>query len=224
MVFTLYDSQDDVLKGRVPFLPPPRKELICRRTPACFLWAAQGVCLSVATWAHLPLDASGMTAPEKTAAFVALASSVVHIAYFATFSLTNLAIQVRVFFFLWVLLAFKFVEIRFLVYSCLAVVCWQDALMRYNFLERFLFLLPVNRPESTEELSIDYVLRVFSQKVPAQSDKFSVRNQFEGAEHCYGGGTQELAAQARRRIPRIAGIAEAKNSARLDTPILSPKV
>eukprot|EP00927_Polykrikos_kofoidii_P063801 TRINITY_DN58702_c0_g1_i1.p1 TRINITY_DN58702_c0_g1~~TRINITY_DN58702_c0_g1_i1.p1 ORF type:complete len:210 (+),score=23.76 TRINITY_DN58702_c0_g1_i1:95-724(+) len=165
-------------EGVLSFLPAPRKTLCFKWTTACLFWIVHAIFLGGALWAHVT-DVQALQGNESAfqsfAVRAVLVLSVIHVAYVANFSCTDLAIQVRLSFLMCVVLAHFQIYARFLVYSCLMVIALQDAWMRYNIIERMLFLFPSNRPEIHEKISMDFILRLFSQEIPSASTPFYVR-------------------------------------------------
>mmetsp|Transcript_90616 Transcript_90616/g.290455 ORF Transcript_90616/g.290455 Transcript_90616/m.290455 type:complete len:152 (+) Transcript_90616:324-779(+) len=98
--------------------------------------------------------------------------SAAHVIYFANFSrsdLQDLPFQARLAFFVLVLLG-TFMALRILILVPLLAISVVELVKRYNVLERLLYLVPPNRPENPESLSLEFVMRVFTE-MPKHLDR-----------------------------------------------------
>merc|ERR1712224_102828 len=95
--------------------------------------------------------------------------------YFANFSRSDLAFQVRLACFLWALLGWLVPPLRFLLGVSLLVVVGAELAVGYNLLERVLYIVPGNRPENQEEVTLDFLTRVLMEPPNEKRQAFSVK-------------------------------------------------
>eukprot|EP00930_Biecheleria_cincta_P034822 TRINITY_DN2400_c0_g1_i2.p1 TRINITY_DN2400_c0_g1~~TRINITY_DN2400_c0_g1_i2.p1 ORF type:complete len:262 (+),score=38.42 TRINITY_DN2400_c0_g1_i2:118-903(+) len=108
--------------------------------------------------------------------------SVIHAGYFANFSRSDLAFQVRVLYLSWVVLSLLVGPLRLAILLSLLGVLAADLAIGYNAAERLLYIMPWNRSEDAEEFSIDFVIRVFTEPPNKKSQVFSLKPVVSGAE------------------------------------------
>ncbi|CAL1143716.1 unnamed protein product [Cladocopium goreaui] len=151
-------------------LPAP-KTLVAGRSMAWIMWAA------------MVLNLVGALALGK--AIIAVFGHLVHAGYYANFSRSDLAFQVRVVCLVLTVLGAVVPSIRLALYMMLLALVVTELLLGYNAVERALYLLPFNRRENPEEFSIDFFIRAFTE-APSKSGQagssFSMKPKASGAE------------------------------------------
>eukprot|EP00439_Symbiodinium_sp_Y106_P016526 s4054_g2.t1 len=121
----------------VAALPAPKAILAAGKSAAWVLWALSAVALILAL-------AVGYAA-------IAVVWFLLHAGYFANFSRSDLALQVRVACLAWSGLGLFIPPMRSALYLALLAIVVTDLLIGYNVLERILFLIPANHASSGED-------------------------------------------------------------------------
>merc|ERR1712187_276410 len=143
------------------FLPAP-KVLFGKRPLSWYIW----ILLAVLCLAALLLGGA--------AAAVFLVASVVHLLYVLNFSRTDLAVQMRLAHLVAAILGYFVPVIRTVMYVALFVLIVADVAVDYSIVERALYCMPANRPDNPEEVTLDFVTRVFSAPPPKPGKPFAV--------------------------------------------------
>ncbi|CAE8600731.1 unnamed protein product, partial [Polarella glacialis] len=143
------------------FLPGPKAVLAAGKTTSWCLWAASLVFLVVTL-------VLGQSLPLVVFSFV-------HACYCANFSRTDLALQVRLVCLGLALIGGLAQMLRILVCLTLLASTAADLAVGYNIWERVLYLVPANRPENPEDISIDLILRVFMEPPNKKASAFTVK-------------------------------------------------
>eukprot|EP00927_Polykrikos_kofoidii_P024864 TRINITY_DN22495_c0_g1_i1.p1 TRINITY_DN22495_c0_g1~~TRINITY_DN22495_c0_g1_i1.p1 ORF type:complete len:236 (+),score=44.35 TRINITY_DN22495_c0_g1_i1:74-709(+) len=151
------------------FLPLPRLALCCGRTTSSFLWMVTSAFLAAGLF-------SAVVNTVDTFAKAIIVASIVHVMYFVNFARTDIAVQVRAVFLLLSVLAYSFDILRLPLYASLLVIALSDAILRYNVLERILYIIPANRPDDDVEVDLDFIFKVFSEAPQPPSKPFSVQH------------------------------------------------
>eukprot|EP00931_Biecheleriopsis_adriatica_P093892 TRINITY_DN67614_c0_g1_i1.p1 TRINITY_DN67614_c0_g1~~TRINITY_DN67614_c0_g1_i1.p1 ORF type:complete len:200 (-),score=37.35 TRINITY_DN67614_c0_g1_i1:102-701(-) len=147
--------------GPFVHLPAPKAVLVAGKSLSWLLWAlsAASLVLSLIT---------GFGA-------ISVTCFVFHTGYFANFSRTDLALQVRLLAFMWVAVGTLLGPLRVALYIAMLGLISTDLAIGYNGLERVLYLIPMNRADNPEEFSIDFVIRVFTEPPSKKSQVFSLK-------------------------------------------------
>merc|ERR1712187_13125 len=108
------------------------------------------------------------------AAAVLFGASVLHLLYFLNFSRSDIAVQIRAIHLIAAVLAYFVTPARTVVCVALFGLSLADVAVNYSILERALYCVPANRPENPEEVSLDFITRVFSEPPAKPGKSFAV--------------------------------------------------
>ncbi|CAK0853148.1 unnamed protein product [Prorocentrum cordatum] len=100
--------------------------------------------------------------------------SVAHTAWFANFSRSDLAFQLRALHSVAAGLGMV-PALRLPVYAALLANVAAYLALGFDLLERLLYCIPANRPENPEPLSFDFLQRLLTEPPPTKGKPFSVR-------------------------------------------------
>mmetsp|Transcript_94465 Transcript_94465/g.192268 ORF Transcript_94465/g.192268 Transcript_94465/m.192268 type:complete len:189 (+) Transcript_94465:2-568(+) len=143
------------------FLPSPKAPVLFGKPVSWFLWLVIGALMVVGLLAD-------------ACAFCVLAS-VAHTAYFASFSHTDIAFQVRVVYSVLAGLGFLAKPLRIILYAVLLMNIAVDLGVNYSLIERLLYCVPANRPENPEPVTVDFLTRVLLEAPSGVGQKFGVK-------------------------------------------------
>jgi len=142
----------------------PRSVQVVGKTLDWFLWVVTAFMLL-----------TGLVTGGPLPSFV---FSLVHMAWFANFSCTDIAFQQRAIYAM-VAGVGMLPGLRAVLYTVFLANVAAHLALGYNVLERLLYGLPPNRPENPEPLSVGFVRRLFTEPSP-KGRPFALRPAKEG--------------------------------------------
>mmetsp|Transcript_51927 Transcript_51927/g.150877 ORF Transcript_51927/g.150877 Transcript_51927/m.150877 type:complete len:200 (+) Transcript_51927:81-680(+) len=143
------------------FLPGPSAKLLGGKTAAWICWALMAVLatVSILTGRGLPF----------------CVGSALHAAYFANFSATDVAFQLRAVYAVLSGLAAMVAALRLAISIPLLAGIVIDLAVGYSLPERILYCITANRPDNPEPITLDFLTRVLMEPPHTSPQAFSLK-------------------------------------------------